>query len=554
MPEGKSKKRSRPTLEQLKARPWCYFCERDFDDVSYLIAHQRAKHYKCDECSRRLNTANGLVVHKQQVHKSTVPCIENCTVDGRDVVPAPEIFGMEGMPPELLAQYHQKIEIAFFKEEQEYRAKTGNPPPGTVNGTNGAKRAKIETPEEMKARLAEHRAKRAAEKALKQQGGATPDVKHEASATPPDMHAGVAFPPPGMATSAQSPAQPGFPPPGPEGYPMPGPHGYPGSGLQGYPMPGQPGFNPGYGPPMGMPPQGMPPQGMPPQNWSPGFPQPQAYSPVNMPPYHGPPQQGYPPMQHQPAGPPQYGGPVHRPRQNNGPLPASPANGPPQPSSLPPALGLPARPSFDPPKISHDGMQRMHTGQAPPLNNDRPYPPYRGPQPAPSRQQQPSAEVDQSVADLIKDVERELAEKARAASTSASAGGEQANEPAAITGELIDTVATSTDVPAVSAPVAAAATDAPVADKSATTEAATQPATIETEKPATGSKKKSKKSKDVVTKLMCDDNTTSLEEKMAALSKYAFHRPGGTEYTLDQVGAAVTGIERGEDDVVDPAH
>lgn len=53
------KKRSHPDAEEILARPWCYYCERDFDDLKILISHQKAKHFKCDRCGRRLNTAGG---------------------------------------------------------------------------------------------------------------------------------------------------------------------------------------------------------------------------------------------------------------------------------------------------------------------------------------------------------------------------------------------------------------------------------------------------------------------------------------------------------------
>ena len=33
--------------------------ERDFDDLKILISHQKAKHFKCERCGRRLNTAGG---------------------------------------------------------------------------------------------------------------------------------------------------------------------------------------------------------------------------------------------------------------------------------------------------------------------------------------------------------------------------------------------------------------------------------------------------------------------------------------------------------------
>lgn len=53
------KKRRGPSLDEVLERPWCYYCERDFDDLKILTLHQKAKHFKCERCGRRLNTAGG---------------------------------------------------------------------------------------------------------------------------------------------------------------------------------------------------------------------------------------------------------------------------------------------------------------------------------------------------------------------------------------------------------------------------------------------------------------------------------------------------------------
>lgn len=168
------KKRDHPKVEELVERPWCYYCERDFDDARVLLSHQKAKHFRCNHCNRRLNTAGGLSVHLQQVHKETLTCVENA-IEGREGVD-PEIFGMCGVPEDLVNAHKQRILNEYFKMEAERRARTGNPPPGTVTGEPKAKKAKIETPEELKARLAEHRAKRAAERNNPTQTDATPPV------------------------------------------------------------------------------------------------------------------------------------------------------------------------------------------------------------------------------------------------------------------------------------------------------------------------------------------------------------------------------------------
>ncbi|KAF9198180.1 hypothetical protein BGZ49_001089, partial [Haplosporangium sp. Z 27] len=87
-------------------RPWCWYCERDFEDEKVLISHQRAKHFKCNHCSKKLNTAGGMAVHVLQVHKETISIVPNA-MPGRETVDL-EIYGMEGIPEEDLIAYNAK--------------------------------------------------------------------------------------------------------------------------------------------------------------------------------------------------------------------------------------------------------------------------------------------------------------------------------------------------------------------------------------------------------------------------------------------------------------
>ena len=49
--------------------------------LEVLMQHQKAKHFKCKMCPRRLNTAGGLAVHIQQVHKlEPEKCVMRCNV------------------------------------------------------------------------------------------------------------------------------------------------------------------------------------------------------------------------------------------------------------------------------------------------------------------------------------------------------------------------------------------------------------------------------------------------------------------------------------------
>jgi transposase-like protein len=63
---GKKKKR------KLEKKPYCWYCTREFDDEKILIQHQKAKHFKCHICHKKLTTAGGMVVHVYQVHKENI--------------------------------------------------------------------------------------------------------------------------------------------------------------------------------------------------------------------------------------------------------------------------------------------------------------------------------------------------------------------------------------------------------------------------------------------------------------------------------------------------
>ncbi|ORY93143.1 hypothetical protein BCR43DRAFT_496392 [Syncephalastrum racemosum] len=99
---GKKKSKS-----QKLQRPWCWYCEKDFEDDKVLVTHQRAKHFKCEVCGKRLTTAGGMAVHAQQVHKVEITAVPNA-LPGRGTLDV-EIFGMEGIPPEDIEAHNMRI-------------------------------------------------------------------------------------------------------------------------------------------------------------------------------------------------------------------------------------------------------------------------------------------------------------------------------------------------------------------------------------------------------------------------------------------------------------
>lgn len=73
----------RKKKKQLK--PWCWYCNRDFDDEKILIQHQKAKHFKCHICHKKLYTGPGLAIHCMQVHKETIDAVPNAIPGRTDI-------------------------------------------------------------------------------------------------------------------------------------------------------------------------------------------------------------------------------------------------------------------------------------------------------------------------------------------------------------------------------------------------------------------------------------------------------------------------------------
>ncbi|KAK7430991.1 hypothetical protein QQZ08_002521 [Neonectria magnoliae] len=209
------KRRGHPDVEEILGRPWCYYCERDFEDLKLLISHQKAKHFKCDRCGRRLNTAGGLSVHLNQVHKENLSQVENALPNrqGLEV----EIFGMEGIPQEILDQHRNRIIQNFYQAQEDRRVATGNPLPGQA-GQDSRKKLKIETADDLKKRLEEFRIRR------KTAGSNPPESANPSTASPANFNSPYQTPQPPYEQHSGQPAYPGQAPPAAA-------YGYPGGAL-----------------------------------------------------------------------------------------------------------------------------------------------------------------------------------------------------------------------------------------------------------------------------------------------------------------------------------
>ncbi|KAL9131580.1 MAG: hypothetical protein Q9217_000537 [Psora testacea] len=485
---GKNK-RKHPDIEEILARPWCYYCERDFDDLKILINHQKAKHYKCERCGRRLNTAGGLSVHMTQVHKETLTAIENALPNraGLDV----EIFGMEGVPEDVVQSHNQRVVQQFAQAEAERRAVTGNPAPGVSGTGSAAKKPKFESPADLKKRLAEHKAKKATEEAAGISSGNNTPRMGDSSQSPstfagpgspayPSQQTTYGAPPHGAPYQSQpQPYGPQQPPPFQQQSPPPfTPQ------QQAFSPPGMPQYpnNQPFAPPQQFQPpsgQSFPPQYQngPPQFQNGPAPHFQNGNPQYLngaPPQFqtGPPKiQNGPPQQYGPVSPPPFQHNQFQPPRHN--TPPQYNSMPQRPGSLPPAPGLPQRPAFGAPPVNAQQMQQMHQGQLPsppnPINQ--------------SYTQQGAPAVAQSL---------------KSPALAGPPGILSAN--ASSLDDLVSGAAKDAD-------------KAAIAPETKPEPPKTAPALEE---------KKTKKEKDKSMKLIYSDNEVSPEEKMAKLPRYAF--------------------------------
>ncbi|KAG5853798.1 hypothetical protein ANANG_G00030250 [Anguilla anguilla] len=102
--------------KKKQMKPWCWYCNRDFDDEKILIQHQKAKHFKCHICHKKLYTGPGLAIHCMQVHKETIDGVPNA-IPGRTDIEL-EIYGMEGIPEKDMEERRRVLEQKTQAESQ----------------------------------------------------------------------------------------------------------------------------------------------------------------------------------------------------------------------------------------------------------------------------------------------------------------------------------------------------------------------------------------------------------------------------------------------------
>jgi hypothetical protein len=138
------------------SKPWCWYCNREFEDEKILIQHQKAKHFKCHICHKKLYTGPGLSIHCMQVHKETIDKVPNSLPNRTNI--EIEIYGMEGIPAADLREHERQRlgsvsgTISGSDDEDEPASKRAKPEgllgtaPGVMPGMPGMMSGMIPPP------------------------------------------------------------------------------------------------------------------------------------------------------------------------------------------------------------------------------------------------------------------------------------------------------------------------------------------------------------------------------------------------------------------------
>ena len=108
----------RKKREDLTLKPFCYYCDKEFETVLILLKHQKNRHFSCKDCRRKFSKASSIVTHCMTKHHITLSKVANAK-KGRDSITM-NIYGMVGIPDDIIDQrLHQKKVQMLAKLEEE---------------------------------------------------------------------------------------------------------------------------------------------------------------------------------------------------------------------------------------------------------------------------------------------------------------------------------------------------------------------------------------------------------------------------------------------------
>ena len=102
-------------------KPFCYYCDKEFNNEIVLHQHQKSKHFTCPICYKKFPTTSNLVTHMTRTHGTTITKVPNA-IEGRDS-PDLNIFGMNGVPKHIIKERMIYGAAKYWTKIQKQRAK-----------------------------------------------------------------------------------------------------------------------------------------------------------------------------------------------------------------------------------------------------------------------------------------------------------------------------------------------------------------------------------------------------------------------------------------------
>ena len=103
----------------VNLKPFCFYCDKEFNNELILHQHQKSRHFNCIKCKKRFSTAPALDTHYFHFHQEKLKNVPNAK-RGRDTFDI-SIYGMDGVPIELiqykLAEKVEKKRKKIYNEE-----------------------------------------------------------------------------------------------------------------------------------------------------------------------------------------------------------------------------------------------------------------------------------------------------------------------------------------------------------------------------------------------------------------------------------------------------
>ena len=99
--------------KEVLLKPFCFYCDKEFEDATILHDHQKRRHFACLEgsCNKKFSTASSMSTHMLQVHRRAITKVPNAKA-GRDSLEI-NIYGMEGVPAGTI---EERLNLKFKKK------------------------------------------------------------------------------------------------------------------------------------------------------------------------------------------------------------------------------------------------------------------------------------------------------------------------------------------------------------------------------------------------------------------------------------------------------